>query len=341
MPFKKLNLNVPQFDNTLKNYPKFSRMEKDEKTQVVNYTIYIDDKIVKLAVYFNKNGTTTINPNVGGEVELGTNIALFLKDTITVSDVKQACFSIKDISETDFELLKDYLSECDITATFKNATNGVKFLFKSPHNDEITVTRYSNGNTLFQGKPLYIFSEIKIFLIEILELKQLIDIENEVYKVNISVEEIKDELNQILINSNGYLTKTIKKMLSSSLALKKISVEMEDYTYIAFPSLRALEGYLKMLFSEKGIVLDSNGFDQFDKNEGTFTLKTTIKTQISCSKSSNAIEKCYNYFNKNRHTLFHTKNITDASRIITDRNEAIQIVDNIFKIIEETYNDRL
>ena len=214
-----------------------------------------------LAVYFNKDGTTTINPNVGKEKELGTKIASFVKENILVSDVKQAAFSIKGINGESFALLTEYLKEeCNITETLVSDVNGHRFIFKSPFKDTMTVTRYANGNTLFQGKPLYVFSEIKVFLTDILEFKDIINIENEIYKVNISINDIKTELEQNLINSRAYLASPTKKMLSSALTLKKIDVNMEDYSSIAFPALRAMEGYLKQSFSEKGINIGADGF---------------------------------------------------------------------------------
>jgi hypothetical protein len=130
-------------------------------------------------------------------------------------------------------------------------------------------------------------------------------------------------------------------MLSSALTLKKIDVELEDYTAFAFPALRGLESYLKIIFKEKDITIIGNKFNHFDKNNGKYTLKNEHKEKISCTETTNCIEKCYNYLSVNRHPLFHASNITTTSRLLTNKNDAIKIVNTVFKLIEETYNERL
>jgi len=341
MPFKNLHLNQETFDTILNNYPNISFINKEPKPQLTQYTIMIDGKKVLLNVFFKKDGTTTISPNVGKEQELGKNIASFLKEKLSYSDIEQVNFSTTNISDEVFELLKEYLGECEIDEKLINKVNGIKTKHTSKYKDSITITRYNNGNTQFQGKPLYVFSEIRNFLIDILEIKEIIDFENQVYKVNIDVNDIKEELSMILPNSYGYICTTTQKMLSSALTLKKIDIELEDYTAFAFPALRGLESYLKIIFQEKNIRIVSNKFNHFDKNHGKYTLKSEYKAEINCNKTVNCIEKCYNYLSVNRHPLFHASNISTTSRLLTNKNDAINIVNTIFKLIEETYNERL
>lgn len=341
MSFKNLNLNQSSFDTALSSCPNVSTFTKDVKTQLTRYNIDVEGKKALLNVHFNKNGTTTINPKVGQEQELSLNIATFLKDSLSISDIEKAEFSISGISNEDFLLLKEYLNDCNITETLINKTNGEKIRFTSRYKDTITITRYSNGNTQFQGKPLYVFSEIKNFLIDILDIKEIIDIENEVYKVDINIEDIKTELSMILVNSISYLCPTTTKMLSSALTLRKIDVEMEDYTAFASPALRAMEGYLKKTLQEKGVVFNGNTFNHFEKVGTNYNLKNTHKIQVNCDKTVNCVEKCYNYYNANRHSLSHVSNISSTTRILSNKNEAVVIINNIFKLIEETYNERI
>ena len=48
----------------------------------------------------------------------------------------------------------------------------------------------------------------------------------------------------------------IWKLFSPSVTLDDVEKEFEDYSCFTFPALRALEGYLKYLLSEKNIVID-------------------------------------------------------------------------------------
>jgi hypothetical protein len=345
MSFKNLNLKQQNLDVELRNYPNFvdfeKDFEKDVKKQLTQYSVNVDNEIALINVYFNKNGTTTINPNIGKDQVLSNKIASFLKDNLLISDIEQASFSIQKINENNFSLLKEYLIENKITIDKLDNLNGELFKLSSPFKDSMTITRYSNGNTLFQGKPLYIFSEIKIFLIDILDIKDVIDIENEVYKINLDVKEMQDELQSILKNSYPYLCATSKKMLTSALVFNKLGIELEDYTSFAFPALRAMEGYLKKTFLDSGISCSKNGFNQFDKNNNRFKLKAEYRSKVENIKIQNGLEKCYDFYNKHRHTLFHTNDIVETTRILENKNDASRLIKNVFKLIEETYSERI
>jgi hypothetical protein len=67
MSFKNLNLNQQSLDTVLQNYPNLVNFTKDTKKQLTQYSIKTDTKTALLNVYFNKNGTTTISPNIGKE----------------------------------------------------------------------------------------------------------------------------------------------------------------------------------------------------------------------------------------------------------------------------------
>ena len=144
MSFKNMNLNQTNFDEVLKNYPSFVDFKKDEKKQLVQYNININGKIALLNVYFNKSGTTTITPT-GKEQELGKKIANYLKDNLTIANISQASFSIKNITNEDFLLLKEYLNDSQITEELINKVNGEKIKFTSKYKDTMTITRYK-GN---------------------------------------------------------------------------------------------------------------------------------------------------------------------------------------------------
>ena len=51
------------------------------------------------------------------------------------------------------------------------------------------------------------------------------------------------------------------------------------------------------------------------------------------------IEKCYNYYHVNRHTIFHFGDLMgsiDTSRMIETKRESDEIIDTIIKMINDT-----
>ena len=155
--------------------------------------------------------TTTIMYKTGKEQDTGLEIATYLKEELLISDLKTVGFSLKDITNENFGILLEYLEEQDIKIDTELKPSGYKYTLESKYNDKFTITRYNNNNTLFQGKPLYIFSEIKIFLSDILDITQIIDVENAIYKINIDPIQSRGELETTLNQSSSYLCDTTKK----------------------------------------------------------------------------------------------------------------------------------
>ncbi len=341
MPFRNLNLKQELFDEVLNSFPDITNIDKEMKGTTTQYKIFVNSKTVLLNVYFKTDGTTTIMYKTGKEQDTGLEIATFLKEELLISDLKTVAFSLKGITNENFKILLEYLKEEEeeIQIDFESKASGDKYTLESKYNDKFTITRYNNNNTLFQGKPLYIFSEIKIFLSDILDIAQIIDVENAIYKINIDLVDIKDELQTTLSQSSSYLCETTKKMLTSALVFNKLDIELEDYTAFAFPALRAMESYIKKQLKDEGINIGDK-FHQFTKISSNYVLTEEYRSQINCVKKESSIETCYNYYHANRHTLFHTPAIGAVARVL-NKNEAGTIIDKVFEIIERTYCERI
>ena len=339
MPFRNLNLKQELFDDVLNSFPNITNLEKNIKGTTTQYKIFLNSKIILLNVYFKADGTTTIMYKTGKEQDIGLEIATFLKEELLISDLKTVSFSLKSISDENFNILLEYLQEQDIKIDSESKPSGSKYTLESVYNDKFTITRYNNNNTLFQGKPLYIFSEIKIFLSDILNIEQIIDVENAIYKINIDPTDIRDELAITLNQSSSYLCETTKKMLTSALVFNKLDVELEDYTAFAFPALRAMESYIKKQLKDEGINIGDK-FHQFTKISSSYVLTDEYRSQINCMHKERSIETCYNYYHVNRHTLFHTPAIGAVARVL-NKDEASVIINKVFEIIERTYCERI
>ena len=58
---------------------------------------------------------------------------------------------------------------------------------------------------------------------------------------------------------------------------------------------------------------------------------------ISDANTLNVLSECYDYFNKNRHQIFHTKQM-GATKILSTPNEAEKIIYEVLKLFEDSYN---
>ena len=108
--------------------------------------------------------------------------------------------------------------------------------------------------------------------------------------------------------------------------------------------LRALEGYLKFLLGEKNIIVDkrhnfASVFRQAVQGDekSDYVLLAKHKATIKSTSYEEVLETIYNYFRRNRHTIFHVEQVVVATRLIEEKQEARDIFYDVSKLIEDTY----
>ncbi|GAA5414412.1 RNase LS family HEPN domain-containing protein [Ureaplasma ceti] len=115
----------------------------------------------------------------------------------------------------------------------------------------------------------------------------------------------------------------------------KVMDYCEDYSMFAIPAFRALEGHIKYLISETGIVLKTN-FNYFQKD--TNNLNQYIFTpKISDLKKKTNIEICYNFYKLHRDTLCHFGEVSylnlSNTRFIYSKQESNDLIDRCLNLI--------
>lgn len=306
---------------------------------------YINGKKAILDFYFKNKGTVTITPT-GSNRELSERLRCLIEEQCEYKDTGiSKTHSLLITKEWALKLI-DFLSSLNDVEKECNTCEQPKhesYKFKSNIGDKITFNIYDTGKLVIQGKPAYLYSEAMAFLSYCPEItvEDILEANNKFQDVDIKIKDVRDELKVLMPNAYGNIDDTIIKILSPSITLKKIKMDIEDYSCYAFPALRALEGYLKYLLGLKDITIghDFGKVYSYNKKTGEYYLKKKIATEISDIKMQNALEQVYNYFNKNRHTIFHTDQILIVSRILEDNQEADLIINEVINMIESTYSD--
>ncbi len=136
-----------------------------------------------------------------------------------------------------------------------------------------------------------------------------------------TVVDTRIELQRLMPNSFENIDDTLIKILSPAVFLKKVKMEIEDYSCYAFPALRALEAYLKYLFSIEEINIGDRYGHHFkhDTKTNAFHLSKNIVKSLKNSKSEASLTEVYSYLNKNRHTMFHSEQLLFTTRILEDK----------------------
>ena len=199
--------------------------------------------------------------------------------------------------------------------------------------DRLTITFFPDKQKiLFQG------AVTPLFQIILSEAPSYFDVSDRafdilvgnIYRANVDTEKVSNEFNGLL-KFPADLPDKIKLLARQSVINLQVSYYCVDYTQMAFPALKALEGYLKYLFSKNKIIITNKGFgDYFDFDGVQFVLKNR---KLNFGKE---MEGAYNYLHSQRHTLFHYGEIInkfDSTRTLSSKQDADEIIRTALALI--------
>ena len=294
-----------------------------------------------LNIFFNNDGTTTIIPT-GKNLEISSQIKILLESKCKYLNTNLGkTYSIKKLSEEWRKKLINFLSSLEEVKTdekkIDNPPKHKSYIFTSKIGDKLTINIYENGTLILQGKPAYLYGEAISFLsyCNAISLDDIIDSINTFHEVDIKINEVRNDMKILMPEAYKNIPETILKLLSPSISLRKINIDLEDYSCYAFPVLRALEGYIKYLFDNKGIVIGKNFGGIFNKNK----LNSNIAIQINNSNYQQELERLYLYLKNNRHVIFHTEQILIGTTLIENKHEADEIINTVINLIETSYTN--
>ncbi len=345
MSFRNLILDASKIDKAITKFSLDEKPDIKKKGKGTHYSIKKDSKKALIIFYFNKDGTTTINPNVGPNKEFSNKFCQFIKEECLITNLRHGSISVLDISDNDLKLLFEYIEEIDRANVLDSEErDGFKiYKVKSPYRDVVTLTHYDTKTLLVQGHPLYLFQEIKIFLYGLLPLERVVATESETYKIDIKVDQIRDELKAYMPTAFGFLEDKIIKILTPSLSLRRIDIELEDYSCFVFPALKGIEGYIRQLHQIKGGTETIQNLNRLgaifnEASSGKWILCEWAKSDIPCVDTCFALEGAYNIYRSKRHPYFHVKNQIATTPIIWKKEDADSLVVEVFETIEKTYS---
>lgn len=316
-----------------------------QKGKIHECVILLDGKQALLHFYFLDDGTTTIHPKVGKNIDVSEVAAKHVAEYGIIDSRRDFSLALRNRQAVEVELLIDYLKETTGASLIQSEQvlfpKHVIHRMRSDQGDTLVIKFHANGTLQLQGKPLLLYRETVSFLSQYLSLEDVIRSQTAPCKVDIDPTQVADELAAILPTAHPFLHSTIVKILSASITLRKIDVQMEDYSSFVFPVLRGLEGYLKQLFSSRGVDLPKiNSFGGLFRDNATgsaYNLTTDARARIGCADTCAAIQRCYSLFNAQRHGLFHIDDVIVASRIIPSRQEALDLINTVLSEIENSY----
>lgn len=353
--FKGLNLDRDKLPEWIQEFAesKFSSFEISDihfigGTQY-RCTINADLKEILVDFYYAQDGKTTIRP-VGQHMDLSTQIASHIrgKQQFNATD-RSGNYSVAPLEKDEVDLLVEYLvTELEgvkkINESYNETQKYTLYQFQSKIADKITLKYYETTRRLqVQGKPMYLYQEVTCFLSAYFPFDEVVKNQSEFFNVEIRPEEIRDEMQELLPSTYNYLDENLKKILSGSLALQKIDIPLEDFSPFVFPALKTLEGFIKKVLHSNGITITKK-----DNIGGLFGYNETKRTHVYLSKKGTElkdevtkswVETLYNYYHKQRHSLFHVETFDAFTRVIESKEEADLIIAKVLDLMEHAHKE--
>jgi len=339
---KKLNLNRESYRSHIKN--KLSKefqytIESKPNNLFVFKFIKTGENQAQLNVYENSDGTTSLYYAVGKNQELSKIIAEEIVSISAIKEFKSHSFYIKAIRDEDFDVFIGIITEYGNTIESDREEKKKRIIvLKGKQGDKIVVTKHSNNAFQVQGKPMLLFNEIIEILSEFLTFDEIIQQQLNFYETNLTTADIRGELDTKLPNIINLLEDKLKVIITPSLALQKINVELEDYSAFVYPILRAIEGVLKQIFLKFGKEINyKEGFGEYlIKENGSYKIEVEFKNVLNNPSIESKICNLYKYYNIHRHSLFHIDDDVVNSKVIS-LPEANNIISTSLTVIDDCF----
>ena len=303
---------------------------------------------------FNINETTTIDTSVGELDSFKIELAEAIKEYTVylspeVSQFENPYFVFENVPLDDvntvINIAIDELGYKKGPQDPAETSTYVRWRLSSTFNEEVVVTYFmKRGKTVIQGRPLKLFTELYTLFLTFVDVAAIPKvIEQKFQIVNVQKSDVASLLETYLPNalSSGRLPSKVEKVLYQCAYNLHVKSDMFDYTFLAFPSLRALEGHLKHIMKAKDISLEDRKFSMFTKVGKNFMLQEIYRDKFN-DQELIAVNDCFNFFNKQRNNLFHWDTMdkvdSDRTKILENISSAHKIITNTFEIIDSYYN---
>jgi hypothetical protein len=297
----------------------------------------IDGMAHKLAVYENKGGSTTLS-RLAMEPALFIRVADAIRDGCGLGNGGRFDVAIPRFAAGNLQILLDYLAEDGVQVTNDVTQNGYRmFKLRSPQGDTLTVKDYDNGTFHMQGRRAMLASMALDCLANVLNHDQAVNVQLDTFNVKVNLVEIGNEVEGRLPTSFKRVSSVVLTQLTTAVALSKLDIELPDYSPVAFPALKALEGFLKTELTFAGFTPSPNATfgEYFEEKSGGFGHQMRpIQAQHAGEPLATLLAESYTVFSNQRHALAHVGTGVHNTRILPDLTSARTVVGSIFDTIE-------
>lgn len=305
-----------------------------------NFRFFNGEQEVVIAAYFNKDGLTTLTPlgKPGAGKELATTCCAEVKKQCSYVDgIKTTNESFKGITQESVDYLALSLTDRGHKVDMTPEAAATLYKITSSQGDQFTLKHHKTGTLQIQGKTLLAALDVINIMAKEMGLNKVIEWKNRLFNIKLEPAEVQHEIDALLPNAKSYLSGDLESVLAPSFVFRRMELNLSDYSSYVFPALRGLEGYIKKLMAGKGIKVGSSRDGLSSYFSPADKMVEAYKKVVGCPKTCRALEMAHGHYAKQRHGLFHMDSTDGTSRVITERDEANNLILETMNIIEQSY----
>lgn len=210
--------------------------------------------------------------------------------------------------------------------------------FQGRRRDRLALRTYPNRTLQLDGAHGDLVNWALDFLRTVMPLDRILAQQVEIYRLPLSVDQIKGLLAAQAPTADLLLAPEVLVQLTSAIALCKIDMQLQDYSALAFPALRGLEGFCFQVLSKECHFEPSMRHrlgDYFEPSGAGFELRSIYAEDASLAQRL-VLNRCYHLWHKMRHRLFHMSGLLTYTIVIEDRVAAVNVVNEVLSTIDDS-----
>lgn len=303
------------------------------------YTVTLTgEKSATLHVYKRNDGLTTLNAKVGGNQALSQRLGEHVANACRKKEYKQRQLSLGAITTAHWDGLIKHLGEVgDFNVTEEKHEDAVRFRVRKGPGDEVLLHRFTTGSFLMQGKCRDTYATVAATLCALVPNKrEMVQAQLKALELDhVKADELLAELQGRIPSAMRWFGEVGAAILAPCLAVSKVTIDLPDYSMFVHPAFRGLEAYMKTILVEHGYAASNSvgiGRNYFNGAR----LLVSVRDRIGCEYKCRAVEEAYALYEKHRHSLFHVDANVETSRTIDTQDEAISLVDEVLRCLQDT-----
>lgn len=305
--------------------------------------LYEGDRFA-LQLFKNNGGKCTLGKSTGYSPAAFAKVAEIVADQCSFGGGSGPLNLVIKISNADIGNLIQFLEAHGAEVAHHTVEGNMeKWRIRGQLGDTVALTAHKTTGTFqAQGVHAELASHLFDFVCNVLGHAEAVEKQRQIYQINLTHQQVADELVFRIPTLHGYLEQKTRMQFSNAHALSKVGIPLEDYSVLAFPALRGIEGFCFQILKQECKLKPEDGTklgSYFEVSPGVGYRMLPAYRENQNPLVVQMLDGAYTLWHNHRHGLFHMDHDVAVSRVLKDREAAIAITDEVLKSLEGSFSN--